>query len=115
VELTNDQAASGFNDPLAGEVLAGDDGSDYSDGRPFSFSLMRVQKCNACAFCIALGIGQLVTRPGPLIVNVKKERLPKLDYRKKGLLFMDARMNLLASSQAEAFGFLESCRLLARR
>ncbi len=29
-------------------------GSDYSDDRLLSNSLMRVEKCNACAFCIAL-------------------------------------------------------------
>ena len=55
-------------------------GSDYSDDRLISFSLMQFGKCNARAFCIARFVGQLVTRMGQLVLKHSETQIAEIGF-----------------------------------
>ena len=58
-------------------------GSDYSDNRLISFSLMQFVKCNARAFCIARFVGQLVTRVGQLVLKHAETQIAENGFARK--------------------------------
>jgi Fe2+ transport system protein B len=55
-------------------------GSDYSDDRLISFSLMQFGKCNARAFWMARFVGQLVTRLGQLVVKHSETQIAEIGF-----------------------------------
>jgi hypothetical protein len=55
-------------------------GSDYSDDRLISFSLMQFGRCNARAFCGERFVGQLVTNLGQLVVKHSETQIAEIGF-----------------------------------